>query len=561
MATKPTAFRGNANIKRKDIQIPWSKEMLQEWHKCSEDPIYFAEEYIKVVHVDRGLVPLILYPYQKRMIKNMHEGRFSVFNTARQCGKSTAVIAYILWYIIFNADKTVALLANKGSTARELHGRIQLAFEHLPNWLQQGVTEWNKGSTWLENNSRIIADSTSGDAIRGFSINLLFIDEAAHIDNWDEFFTSVFPTISSGETTKVILVSTPNGLNHFYKIVINAREGRNQYKLVEVMWYEVPGRGEQWKQDTLDGLNGDTEKFAQEYECEFLGSSGTLISGKKLKELVHLSPIHEGDGFCVYEERKPDHSYVVICDVSRGKGLDYSAVQVIDVTKMPYRQVCTFRDNHITPTDYAATIYRMAGTYNNAQILVEINDIGEQVSQHIYEEYEYENVFVTENNGRAGKTLTHGWSKKADKGVRMTKKVKAEGCLNLKLLVEQNQLMLVDFQTISELSTFSKKGASWEAEPGHFDDTVDGLILFAWLTTQQFFKEMTNINTIRELRDKTEQEVEDDLVPFGIVYDGRDSMEADKVKYFSKKKSNWVWADEEQGEIVDPYWDHERGRY
>jgi len=561
MAISPTAFRGNANIKRKDIQIPWSKEMLQEWHKCSEDPIYFAENYIKVVHVDRGLVPLILYPYQKRMIRAMHDGRFSAFNTARQVGKTTAVVAYILWYIIFNSDKTVAMLANKGSTAREIHSRVQLAFEHLPHWLQQGVVEWNKGSTWLENNSRIIADSTSGDAIRGFSINLLFIDEAAHIDNWDEFFTSVFPTISSGETTKVILVSTPNGLNHFYKIVINAREGRNQYKLVEVPWWEVPGRGEKWKKDTLDGLNGDTEKFAQEYECEFLGSSGTLISGKKLKELVHLSPLHEGDGFCIYEERKDDHGYVVICDVSRGKGLDYSAVQVIDVTKMPYRQVCTFRDNHITPTDYAATIYRIAGTYNNAQILVEINDIGEQVPQYIYEEYEYDNIFVTENNGRAGKTLTHGWSKKSDKGVRMTKKVKAEGCLNLKLLVEQNQLLLVDFQTISELSTFSKKGGSWEAEPGHFDDTVDGLILFAWLTTQQFFKEMTNINTIRELRDKTEQEVEDDLVPFGIVYDGRDSMEEDKVKYFSKKKSNWVWADDEQGEIWDPHWDHDRGRY
>lgn len=434
---------------------------------------------------------------------------------------STTTCGFILWYIIFNSEKTVALLANKGDTAREILGKIQLAYQHLPKWLQHGVKEWNKGSFELENNSRVIAAATSASAIRGYAINLLFIDEAAFIDNWEEFFTSVLPTISSGTETKIVLVSTPNGLNHFHSIWVNANQKRNQYNFMKVDWTMVPGRDENWKQQTLAAMNFDIEKFAQEHECEFLGSSGTLISGSKLKELVHQIPISQKDGLIQYKLPEQEHVYIMVCDVSRGKGLDYSAFQVIDVTKMPYNQVCVYRNNAIAPVDYASIIHGVAKGYNNASVLVEINDIGEQVSHSLHYDMGYDNILFTENAGRSGKRITAGFGgSNVDKGIRTTRIVKSVGCSILKLLIEQNQLLIHDYHTINELSTFSKKGKSYEAEPTKHDDLVIGLVLFAWLSDQEYFKEYTDINTLKNLREKTEDDIEQDLAPFGFVITG-----------------------------------------
>ena len=432
-------YNGNVLLKRSNQNIQWSPDLVQEWVKCSEDPIYFVENYMKIISLNEGLQTFNPYPYQRKMIKSFVDNRYTVVTTARQAGKSTTTCGFILWYIIFHADKTVALLANKGETAREILGRVQLAYQHLPQWLQQGVKEWNKGSFVLENNSRVIAAATSASAIRGYTINLLFIDEAAHIDNWNEFFTSVYPTISSGTDSKIVLVSTPNGLNHFYSTWINAVEGRNGYNPILVNWQAVPGRDEKWKQDTLAGMNFDIEKFDQEMNCEFLGSSGTLISGWKLKELVHKSPMVEREGMIQYVQPEKDHVYVMVCDVSRGKGLDYSAFQVLDVTKMPYNQICVFRNNSVTPIDYADIIHRTAKSYNNAFVLVEINDIGEQVSSSIQYDFGYENMLFTENAGRSGKRVTTGFGgKSADKGIRTTSIVKSIGCSMMKLLIEQN---------------------------------------------------------------------------------------------------------------------------
>lgn len=454
---------------------------------------------------------------------------------------STTTCGFILWYILFHDAKTVALLANKGETAREILSRVQLAYQHLPLWLQQGMKEWNKGSFELENDSRVIATATSASAIRGYTINLLFIDEAAHIDNWDEFFTSVYPTISSGTESKIILVSTPNGLNHFYSTWVNAREKRNGYNAIMVNWKEVPGRDEKWKQDTLSGMNFDIEKFNQEYECEFLGSSGTLIAGWKLKELVHQSPVVQKEGLIQYKAPEKDNVYMAVCDVSRGKGLDYSAFQMINVSKMPYEQVCVYRNNNITPIDYADVIYRTAKHYNNASVLVEVNDIGEQVSNSLHYDFAYEHVLFTENAGRSGKKITGGFGgKTADMGIRTTKIVKSLGCSMLKLLVEQNQLIINDFHTINELSTFSKKGSSYEAEPGKHDDLVMCLVLFAWLSDQQYFKDYTNINTLNLLRDKTEEQIEQDLSPFGFVISGREEFIDQKYEEFVE--NDWFWA-------------------
>jgi hypothetical protein len=386
--------------------------------------------------------------------------------------------------------------------------------------LQQGIVEWNKGSIELENGCKIFAGTTTSSAIRGRSISFLYLDECAFIEGYDEFFASTYPTISSGETTKLLMTSTPNGLNHFWKTCKGAEEGTNGYEFVKVMWNDVPGRDEKWKQETLEALDHDEQKFAQEYACAFLGSSGTLISGNKLKELSPDNPIEERDGIFQYEKVKPGHHYVLIADVSRGKGLDYSAFSIIDITKMPYKQVCAFRDNFIGPVEYSETIYRIATLYNEASVMVEINDIGGQVADLIFMDYGYENLIFTENSGRAGKRVSGGFGRNVDRGIRTTTSVKSVGCSILKLLIEQNQLLIPDFNTIRELSRFSKKGKSYEAESGSTDDLVMGLVLFAWLSNQNYFKDLTDINTMMALREKTEKEIEENMMPFGFIVDG-----------------------------------------
>ena len=538
-------YNGNILLKRENQDIEWTEDLVIEIIKCSSDPVYFTETYMKIINIDDGLVNFKLYPYQKKMLKSFADNRFNIITTARQAGKSTTTCAFILWYILFNPEKTVALLANKGDTAREILGRIQLAYQHLPKWLQQGVKEWNKGSFVLENNSRVIAAATSSDAIRGYSINLLFIDEAAFIENWESFFTSVYPTISSGKESKIILVSTPNGLNHFYKTWINSdfKENVNGYAGIRVGWRDVPGRDEKWRHNTLASMNFDLEKFSQEYECEFLGSSGTLIAGWKLKELVPRSPIVEREGLIQYAPPEKENVYIMVCDVSRGKGLDYSAFQLINVSKMPYQQVGLYRNNNVTPVDYAEVIHRVAKAYNNAAVLVEVNDIGEQVSHTLHYDFSYDNVLFTENAGRSGKRITSGFGGKGiDKGIRTTKIVKSVGCSILKLLVEQNQLIVNDFNTIQEFATFSKKGVSYEAESGAHDDLVMCLVLFAWLSEQQYFKDYTNINTLMSLREKSEDDLEQDMAPFGFMDDGRVDYDESIEKIVPDA---WMWNTKE----------------
>lgn len=509
-------YNGNPLLKKSRKQISWTPEMLQEYLKCAKDPIYFAEKYIKIVHVDHGFIPIRLYDYQKEIIEKLTNNRRVTVVTSRQAGKTTTAAAIILHYILFNDHKTVALLANKGDAAREILERIKNAYEALPEWLQQGVEEWNKGSIALENGCKVLAAATSSSAIRGKSISLLYIDEAAFVEGWDEFFASVFPTISSGETTKILFTSTPNGLNHFYKTCTGAKEGTNGYQYVEVPWQKVPGRDEKWRQETLAAMDFDYEKFAQEFECAWLGSSGTLISGAVLKTLVSKTPMTAKDGLTKYYDPLPKHQYVITVDVSRGKGLDYSAFQVVDVTEMPYQQVCTYRNNMVTPLDYAGTIFRTSKAYNNATILVEINDVGAQVADSLFHDYDCENLIYTENAGARGKRISAGFSRSGgvDRGVRTTKTVKAIGCSMLKLLIEQQQLIINDHNTIHELSRFSRKGTSYEAEPGANDDLVMGLVLFAWMSDQQYFKDLTDINTLMKLRDKSEEELRDEMFEF-----------------------------------------------
>lgn len=523
-------YRGDSLLKKAGVQIEWDEHSILEYKKCSEDPIYFIENYMKVVHVDHGLIPFKLRDYQLTLVNNVHDYRRNIITMARQSGKSTAVIGYLLWFVLFNGYKTAMVLANKAQTAREILGKAQLAYLHLPKFLQQGVVEWNKGSIVLENGSRAIAEATASDAIRGYTANLLILDEAAHVEHWDEFSSSTIPTITSGKTTKLILISTPFGLNHFYKTWMGAQLMHvpadkipenmkwNGYVPLMVTWREVPGRDQQWFDETLAEMNFDTDKFAQEYECQFLGSSGTLIAGWKLKELAAEIPAFSKEGLKKYKEPEKSHTYIMTVDVSEGKGLDYSAFQVTDITQMPYQQVCSFKSNLISPHEFAQVIYTTAKAYNEAMVLVEYENLGPEVADTLFNDLQYENILSTESAGARGKRIsTSGGGKMVDRGIKMTITVKATGCSLLKLLVEQNQYVIRDFDTIEELSRFSRKGKSYEAEEGWHDDLTMCLVVFAWLSNQEYFKEMTDINTLANLRERNEQQVEEDLVPFGFI--------------------------------------------
>lgn len=517
-------YNGNSLVKKAGIEHEFTPEQVKELYKCSVDVIYFVSNYCKIITLDSGLQLFKPFQYQERMLKTFDEKRFIINLLPRQMGKSTVVAAYLLHYAMFNAEKTIGILANKAATSREILSRIQRMYEHLPMWMQLGVKEWNKGSMILANDSKILAAATSSDSVRGLSLNIIYLDEFAHVNQQIEFFESTYPVISSGENSKVIITSTPNGMELFYKIYKEAEEGVNNFTPVRVHWSEHPRRDEKWKAETLKNIG--IEQFKQEFSCEFLGSSGTLISGDKLQMLSPSTPIAQSEGMSQYEKPQKDHSYAMIADVSRGKGLDYSAFSVIDITNMPYKQVCTFRDNFIGPVDYATILYNVAKMYNEAHLMVEINDIGGQVSDILYLDYGYENLVFTENAGRSGKRVSGGFGKNVDRGVRTTKSVKAVGCSVLKMLVEQNQLIIQDFNTIQEFSRFSRKGNSYEAESGSHDDLVMGLVLFSWLSDQSYFRDLTDINTMSQLREKTDEQIEENLLPFGFIDDGLNDFES-----------------------------------
>jgi hypothetical protein len=533
-------YNGNIRLKGEGSKVEFTPHEIAEFIKCADDIEYFAENYIKVITVDKGFVPIKLFDYQREIIRAFNDNRYVVVNTARQMGKSVTAVIIILHYILFNKHKLVAILSNKAKGAMEVLYKIKTAYEALPKWLQQGIVEWNKGTIILENGSKVIAEATTGNSARGLAVNIAYIDEAAFIENWDEFFTSVYPTISSGDTTKLLLTSTPKGLNHFFQVVEGAKAGTNGYVYVEAPWWRHPKRNEAWKEATLKGLNFDQQKFEQDFCCSFIGSTSSLIPGSTLKLIISdiTDPIHSANGLSVYKDPVVGKTYTMVVDVSRGKGLDYSAFHVFDISSMPYEQVCVYRNNTITPVDYAEVVQKIAKIYNEAYVLVETNDIGGQVVDTLHFDFELDNIFYTETAGRAGKRISSGFGQGADRGVRTTTPVKATGCSILKLLLEQRQLMIYDFETVQELSTFVRKGKSYEAEPGKHDDLVMGLVLFAWLSTQAMFKNLTDINTLMQLREKTESEILDDVMPFFTWDPGSNQIITTTVS--PKDDDNWL---------------------
>tara|TARA_E500000178_G_C16977729_1_gene734213 strand:- start:86 stop:1726 length:1641 start_codon:yes stop_codon:yes gene_type:complete len=519
MATQ--TYLGNPNLKAKSVSVSFTKEEVREYVKCSKNPVYFAKNYVKIINVDKGLVPFKLYKFQKEMVETFNKNRFSICKLPRQSGKSTTVTAYILWLILFKDSQNIAILANKGSLARDLLGKIQFAYEYLPSWLQQGIVVWNKGNIELENSSKVVAAATSSSAIRGGSYNLIFLDEFAFVGNnlAEEFFSSVYPTISSGQTSKVIIVSTPNGMNHFYKMWTDAEERNSQYVPIEVHWDQVPGRNEKWKKETI--ANTSEEQFRQEFECEFLGSAGTLIHPTKLRTLAHVTPTKRWQDVEIYEEPKEDAIYTMSVDVSRGVGLDYSAFVVVDISQMPYKLVAKYRSKDISPLLYPTIIYNVAKHFNEAYVLVEINDIGQQVADILHQDLEYENMLATSIKGRSGQQISGGFSGNSSMGIRTTKQVKRIGCSNLKDLIEQDKFIVQDYETIVELSTFISKGGSYESEEGSHDDLVMCCVLFSWLAKQTYFRDITNTDIRQKIYDEKLRMLDDEALPFAIIDDGQ----------------------------------------
>ena len=518
-------YLGNPNLKKANTQIEFTEEQIIEFLKCKEDPVYFARNYIKIVSLDHGLVPFEMYPFQEKLIDNFHKNRFNICKMPRQTGKSTTCVSYLLHYAVFNDNVNIAILANKASTARDLLGRLQLAYENLPKWMQQGIISWNKGSLELENGSKISSNSTSSSAVRGGSYNVIFLDEFAFIPNHiaDDFFASVYPTISSGQSTKVIIVSTPRGMNHFYRMWHDAEKGRNEYVPTDVHWSEVPGRDAAWKEQTI--ANTSEQQFKVEFECEFLGSINTLINPAKLRNLSYDDPIKRNAGLDIYENPIEEHSYLMTVDVARGLGNDYSAFVVFDITNFPYKIVAKYRNNEIKPMLFPSIIYEVAKGYNNSWLLVEVNDIGDQVANILHFDLEYDNVLMCAMRGRAGQLVGSGFSgKKSQLGVRMTAAVKKLGCSNLKTLLEDDKLLTVDYDIISELTTFAQKHNSFEAEEGCNDDLAMCLVIFSWLVAQPYFKEMTDNDVRKRIYEEQKNQIDQDMAPFGFILDGINDM-------------------------------------
>ena len=516
-------YLGNPNLKKANTAIEFTQDQVLEFVRCKEDPVYFAKRYVKIVSLDEGLVPFKPYHFQEKLINNFHENRFNICKMPRQTGKSTTVVSYLLHYALFNDSVNIGILANKASTARELLGRLATAYENLPKWMQQGILVWNKGNIELENGSKILAASTSASAVRGMSFNILFLDEFAFVPNHiaDSFFASVYPTITSGKSTKVIIVSTPHGMNHFYRMWHDAEKGKNEYVPTDVHWSEVPGRDDLWKEQTI--ANTSEQQFKIEFECEFLGSVDTLIAPSKLKSLVYETPITQNAGLDVYQPSIKGHDYVMTVDVARGVGEDYSAFVVIDITQFPHTVVAKYRNNDIKPMLFPNIIYDVAKNYNNAFILCEVNDIGDQVASIIQYDLEYQNLLMCSMRGRAGQIVGQGFSgKKTQLGVKMSKTVKKVGALNLKAMIESDKLLFNDYEIISELTTFISKSNSFEAEEGCNDDLAMCLVIYAWLVQMDYFKELTDQDVRKRLYEEQKNQIEQDMAPFGFMNNGFD---------------------------------------
>jgi len=523
-------YQYNSLVKKDGVVQEWTQEEVHEYAKCMASPSYFAETYVKIISLDKGLVPFDLYPYQEKMFNHFNDNRFSIVLACRQSGKSISSVGYLLWYAIFHPEKTIAVLANKGSTSREMLGRVTLMLENLPFFLQPGCKTLNKGSIEFSNNSRIVAASTSGSSIRGMSVNLLYLDEFAFVERAGEFYTSTYPVISSGIDTKVIITSTANGIgNIFHNIWQGAEQGTNDFKSFRVDWWDVPNRDEKWKEQTI--ANTSQLQFDQEFGNTFFGTGNTLINAETLLSLRSKPPLHirEGGQLLIYEETLQSHEYIMTVDVSKGRGQDYSTFTVIDISTRPFKQVAVYRNNLISPILFPNIIYKYASVYNNAYVVVENNDQGAVVCNGLYYDIEYENVHVSSA------------IKSSQIGVEINRRTKRIGCSGIKDLLEEKKLEIVDEETIMEISTFILKGQSYEASEGNHDDLMMNLVMFGFFVGTEMFYNMSDIDLKSMLFEQRMIDIEADVVPFGVIDDGSAYIEEIMTREEIQAKEWGVW--------------------
>lgn len=506
-------YLGNPNVKRDGVEQEWTQKLVTEYAKCMRDPVYFTKTYCKIISLDKGLVNFKLYDYQEKMFGHFEENRFNIVLACRQSGKSMSVCAYLLWYALFRPEKTIAVLANKGATAREMLSRITLMLENIPFFLQPGCKALNKGSIEFSNNSRIIASATSGSSIRGLSVSLLYLDEFAFVERAAEFYTSTYPVVSAGKDTKVIITSTANGIgNMFYKIWEGATQGVNEFKPFRIDWWNVPGRDEKWKEQTI--ANTSKTQFDQEFGNTFFGTGDTLINAEALMSMRLMQPkrVLEEDCMRIFIEPNKSHEYVMTVDVARGRGQDYSTFTIIDITEEPFQQVAIYRCNTISPILFPTIIYKYATIFNNAYVIVESNDQGGVVTNALYYDFEYENLHASS-------------SIKADAlGIEMNRKVKRIGCSAIKDILENDKLIINDEYTIQECSTFIAKGQSYSASDGNHDDLMMNLVMFGYFVSTEMFRDLTDINIKKMLYDEKIKAIENDIPIFGFIDDGSERI-------------------------------------
>lgn len=479
----------------------YKTEELLELIKCFQDPIYFCNTYCKIVTLDKGLTSTHLFPYQETMIKAVATSNYVICKFPRQSGKTTATSMLCLWLALFNDDYNIGIVAQNEKTAIGILSRVKKAYDNLPEFLKMETINWSAKTVVFVNGSMISVSGTSAASARGGSYNFLYLDEFAFVPDHiqHEFYQSTIPTITAGNTGKILITSTPHGLNKFYKIWKDSENGNNKFRRVAIEWFEVPGRDEKWRreQENLLGKDG----FLQEYNCDFLGSTHTLISAKKLQEMSWGEPLQEHDGLDIYKYPTAGHQYIIVADVSQGINLDYSAFIVFDVTKWPITIAAKYQNNKINSIKYAQLLVSIAKNYNNAYCLVEVNNIGIEIADIMFTDFEYTNLFSCHNKNKDKKlelTLSDmiGESRL---GVITSQLVKRLGCNSLKNMIESDRLIIEDHDIIEQLSVFVQFKKSYQAEAGKNDDLVVCLFLFAYLVDSDIYKQLSDKSFRKEL--------------------------------------------------------------
>lgn len=475
-------YRGSKNVPIAGAQYPWTPAMIEELRKCKEDIIYFAENFFYIVNIDRGKEKIKLYDAQKRVLLSLVNNRFAVVLSCRQAGKSTLLTIFALWMVCFNADYRAAIVANKETTAINIFKRIRMAYEQLPNYIKPGVKDYAKTGMTLGNDSSILVSTTTTTSIRGDTLNCVLIDEVGFIETHllEEFWSSVIPAISSGKTSKILLVSTPNGTtNKFYEIYSGAEQGKlGQWKAERIDWWDIPGRDEEWKQTMVEAL-GSEEKFLQEFGNVFLDNNQCAIGAVVIERFKKekLPPIWTSDDkeYVIYEKPSPDRLYVIGVDVGEGIGRAASVAQILDVTDLQeIKQVAVYGSSVVEPYHFANKLNILGHSWGLPPILIERNNCGAQVIDALYHNNKYEKIVSYNKISELDK-----YNRTRNLGVLSHTNIKFDGIQNMRYWVNHLQTVKVnDPTTISEFETFVRQpnGLYKKKNDDHYDDRIMALV-------------------------------------------------------------------------------------